>query len=165
MTVEASSQPWVLGLIAGMTIFLGLPVARLRTVATRTKAFLNAISTGILIFLLVEITGHVLEEIEELIEQAAAGQPGLQEALQYGGFFAVGFSLGLLGLVVFERRYLGAAKDQTPKRRARQVALLIATGLGLHNFSEGLAIGQGYASGALHLAWLLALGFALHNAT
>jgi hypothetical protein len=31
--------------------------------------------------------------------------------------------------------------------------------------SEGLAIGQGYASGALKLAWLLAIGFALHNAT
>ena len=43
--------------------------------------------------------------------------------------------------------------------------MMIAIGLGLHNFSEGLAIGQGYASGAMRLAWLLAIGFALHNAT
>jgi ZIP family zinc transporter len=43
--------------------------------------------------------------------------------------------------------------------------MMIAVGLGLHNLSEGLAIGQGYASGALQLAWLLAIGFALHNAT
>ena len=84
-------QPWMLGLIAGITIFLGFPIARIKSVATRTKALLNAISTGILIFLLVEIAGHVLEEIEELIERAAAGQPGLQEAIFYGGLFALGF--------------------------------------------------------------------------
>lgn len=158
-------QQWLLGLLAGITIVLGLPIARVRAVSPKAKAFLNAISTGILIFLLVEITGHVLEEIEELIERAAAGQPGLRDALQQGGLFAVGFSIGLLGLVYFERRWLSSAKDVTPKRRAKEVALMIALGLGLHNFSEGLAIGQGYASGALQLAWLLAIGFALHNAT
>lgn len=157
-------QAW-LGLLAGGTIVLGLPIARVRAVSTKTKAFLNAISTGILIFLLVEITGHVLEQIEELIVRAAAGQPGLEAAIQYGGLFAVGFSLGLLGLVYFERRWLGAAKDTPSPRRAKQVAAMIAIGLGLHNFSEGLAIGQGYASGAFQLAWLLAIGFALHNAT
>ena len=162
---EFMQQPWLLGLLAGGTIVLGLPIARLRVVSDKTKALLNAISTGILIFLLVEITGHVLEGIEELIERAAAGQPGWPEALQQGGLFAVGFSIGLLGLVAFERRFLGRAKDVPPARRSKQVAMLIAIGLGLHNFSEGLAIGQGYASGAFQLAWLLAIGFALHNAT
>jgi len=157
---------WFLGLLAGGTIFLGLPVARLQNVGTRTKAFLNAISTGILIFLLVEITGHLLEEIEELIEEAVEHAAPLTEAFRYGGLFAVGFSLGLLGLIYFERRYLGSAKDGVPARtKAKQLALMIAIGLGLHNLSEGLAIGQGYASGAMKLAWLLAIGFALHNAT
>ncbi|MDO8730434.1 MAG: ZIP family metal transporter, partial [Candidatus Omnitrophota bacterium] len=50
-------------------------------------------------------------------------------------------------------------------KKAKQIALMIAVGLGLHNLSEGLAIGQGYAAGATQLAWLLAIGFALHNAT
>ncbi len=156
---------WVLGFMAGATIFLGLPIARLRTVSAKTKALLTAISTGILLFLLVEITGHILEEIEELIQRVAIGQPGLQTAIQYFGLFAVGFSIGLLGLVYFERRFLGTAKDIPPQRRSKQVAMMIAIGLGLHNFSEGLTIGQGYASGAFQLAWLLAIGFALHNAT
>ena len=156
---------WLLGFLAGVTIFLGLPIARLRHVTTRGKAFLNAISTGILIFLLVEITGHVLEEVEELIKRGAAGQPGFREAASLGGLFVLGFSLGLLGLVYFERRYLGSAKDVPPQRRSKQVAMMIAVGLGLHNFSEGLAIGQGYAGGSFQLAWLLAIGFALHNAT
>jgi ZIP family zinc transporter len=45
----------------------------------------------------------------------------------------------------------------------RTLALIIAIGIGLHNFSEGLAIGQSAASGALALATLLIIGFALHN--
>ena len=48
---------------------------------------------------------------------------------------------------------------------ARQLALLIAVGIGLHNFAEGLAIGQSAASGDIALATLLVIGFGLHNAT
>jgi ZIP family zinc transporter len=48
---------------------------------------------------------------------------------------------------------------------ARRLALLIATGIGLHNFAEGLAIGQAAASNEIALATLLVVGFALHNAT
>ncbi|MBI2884544.1 MAG: ZIP family metal transporter [Candidatus Omnitrophica bacterium] len=160
------TEQWLLGLFAGGTIVLGLPVARLKTVTVKTRALLNAISTGVLIFLLVEITGHLLEEMEELIEAAVEHGTSLTPALQYGGLFALGFALGLLGLVYFESRFLSSAKNGTvPKARAEQVAMMIAIGLGLHNFSEGLAIGQGYESGALKLAWLLAVGFGLHNAT
>ena len=43
--------------------------------------------------------------------------------------------------------------------------LLIATGIGLHNFGEGLAIGQSAAAGELSLALVLIIGFGLHNAT
>jgi ZIP family zinc transporter len=48
---------------------------------------------------------------------------------------------------------------------ARRLSLLIAVGIGLHNFAEGLAIGQSAASGELALALLLVIGFGLHNAT
>jgi len=48
---------------------------------------------------------------------------------------------------------------------AKQLALLIAVGIGLHNFAEGLAIGQAAASNEIALATLLVIGFALHNAT
>jgi ZIP family zinc transporter len=47
----------------------------------------------------------------------------------------------------------------------KQLALLIAVGIGLHNFAEGLAIGQAAASSEIALATLLVIGFALHNAT
>jgi zinc transporter, ZIP family len=48
---------------------------------------------------------------------------------------------------------------------ARRLSLLIAVGIGLHNFGEGLAIGNSAATGAIGLATLLVIGFALHNAT
>jgi ZIP family zinc transporter len=45
------------------------------------------------------------------------------------------------------------------------LGMTIAVGIGLHNFSEGLAIGQSATSGAVSLALLLVIGFGLHNAT
>ena len=48
---------------------------------------------------------------------------------------------------------------------ARRLALLIATGIGLHNFSEGLAIGNSASTGAVALAVTLIVGFGAHNAT
>jgi zinc transporter ZupT len=43
--------------------------------------------------------------------------------------------------------------------------LLVAIGIGLHNFGEGLAIGSAYALGELALGSLLIVGFTLHNTT
>jgi ZIP family zinc transporter len=48
---------------------------------------------------------------------------------------------------------------------ALSTGMSIAAGIGLHNFSEGLAIGQAATGGELTLAALLIVGFALHNAT
>ena len=43
--------------------------------------------------------------------------------------------------------------------------MLIAVAIGVHNFSEGLAIGVAARSGEIALAGTLIAGFALHNAT
>ena len=47
----------------------------------------------------------------------------------------------------------------------QRLAFFIALGIGFHNFSEGLAIGQSAAAGEVSLALLLIIGFGLHNAT
>jgi zinc transporter, ZIP family len=44
-------------------------------------------------------------------------------------------------------------------------ALLVAIGIGLHNFGEGLAIGAALALGEAALGSLLIIGFTLHNTT
>jgi ZIP family zinc transporter len=107
----------------------------------------------------------------------------------YGVLFAGGLSIGLLSLVSYERWMARAAVRggdrptrlgpgaahatelsagrgvRLPWTAARRLALLIAVGIGLHNFAEGLAIGQSAARGEVAVATLLVVGFALHNAT
>src|SRR3989454_9014590 len=58
-----------------------------------------------------------------------------------------------------------AEAHTTLQQEAMRVGMSIAAGIGLHNFSEGLAIGQAAQGGEVSLALLLVIGFALHNAT
>lgn len=156
----------ILGAIAGVTIFLGLPIAMMPTVNERTRSFLTAISTGILIFLLVEIMGKQMELIEELFQSASEGYPQLGNAFLFSGLLLGGLAAGLLGMIYFEERFIRSGKDEAvPGVKATQLALMIAIGIGVHNLTEGLAIAQAYGWGEERLALVLALGFALHNAT
>jgi ZIP family zinc transporter len=152
----------LLGAIAGFTIFLGLPVARLPNLSRSWQAFLNALATGILVFLLWDVLSKATEPIDAALDQAKQGNPG--DFLTLLILFFGGIGAGLLGLVYFDRMFIRRAKaggEATPM----QLALMIATGIGLHNLSEGLAIGQASRSGAIELATLLIIGFGLHNTT
>lgn len=155
-----------LGLIAGATIFLGLPIARLSNISEKTRGFLNAMSTGVLIFLLVEIMGKVIENMEELFEAASGGFPTLHLGITYSAILIAGLAIGLISMIYFEKSYIKSGKDETPPaNRAAQVALMIAIGIGIHNLTEGIAIAQAYSWGDTGLAFFLAVGFGLHNAT
>ena len=180
----SESQLLVLGAVAGFTIFLGLPIARLRSVPDELRAFLNALAIGILVFLLFDVLAHANEPVEAALE-AASGEGG--SWLRFAGLaavFAGGVAIGLVGLVYYDRWMIGRrpsrerplgpgaahVSELAPPRwyvgsEARQLALLIALGIGLHNFSEGLAIGQSAAAGDIALAMMLIIGFGLHNAT
>ena len=46
-----------LGAIAGFTVFLGLPLGRMRNASTRMRSLLNAGATGILLFLFIWVRG------------------------------------------------------------------------------------------------------------
>lgn len=153
----------LLGAIAGFTIFLGLPVA-IFTTRPRMRAFLSSLSVGVLIFLLIEIAYKSIEIVEESVKSGFMGA-GLSRPLFLFGMLVVGLSTGLLGLTLFEEHFIKLKKESTPEVRSRRLSLMIAVGIGLHNFSEGLVIGQQYATGAISLAFLLIVGFALHNAT
>ena len=151
-----------LGMIAGLTIFIGLPVARIRNLSRPIHAFLNALATGILIFLLWDILSRASEPINQALDMAKKGDAA--EFVTLLVLFVGGVGVGLLGLVYFDQMVIHPRKlggEASPF----QLSLMIATGIGLHNFSEGLAIGQASRSGAIGLATLLIVGFGLHNAT
>jgi zinc transporter, ZIP family len=149
----------LLGAIAGGTIFLGLPVARMRGLPKPLQGFLNAFATGILVFLLWDILSHAGEPVEAALKPGNGSFPAL------AAIFAVSFGAGLMGLVYFNRTVFAHLRHGTAAPTARSLSLAIATGLGLHNLSEGLAIGQSARIGAIALTGVLVIGFALHNIT
>src|SRR5437588_7006931 len=152
-----------LGAVAGVTIFLGLPVARMRGLPKVVQRFLNAFATGILIFILWDIISHASGPVEKALVAARTGSN--TPFMLMAAIFAIGIGAGLLGLVYFNRALFGRLQhaDHTPS--PRNLAMAIATGLGLHNLSEGLAIGQSARAGAIAFAGVLVVGFALHNIT
>ena len=187
------AQTVLLGFIAGVTILLGLPIGRLRTATPTLSALLNATAVGVLLFLFWDVLSAAWAPIDTALSTAREGRGGLGTAAGYGLLFTAGLAVGLLSLVYYEswmaRQIMGikapagresgrgpGAKNATAATThrasrlaawspARQLSLLIAMGIGLHNFAEGLAIGQSSASGELALALPLVIGFALHNGT
>jgi ZIP family zinc transporter len=167
-----------LGAIAGFTIFLGLPIGRMQGVRASTKAFLAATATGVLVFLLWDVLSAAVEPVETALTD---GHDGRFAWLAF--LLTAGFTVGLMSLVYYDvwmkrrrrRAFLGPGAASTAEFErddwftglspARWLAIFIATGIGLHNFSEGLAIGQSAASGEIQLAIVLIIGFGLHNAT
>ena len=175
----------VLGAIAGLTIFFGLPVGRASHLSQKTRSFLNALAIGILTFLLWDILGHGIEPVENALNAAKDGHGTWWRFSGLSLMFVAGLGIGLLSLVYYDRwmarrkatsggvRFgpgAAAVEELTAARRAamtpaKRLALFIALGIGMHNFSEGLAIGQSAAKGEINLAVLLIIGFGLHNAT
>jgi zinc transporter, ZIP family len=174
----STAQTLILGAIAGLTIFVGLPMGRLRSSSLALRASLGSIATGILVFLFWDVVSHGVEPVESHLEAHSWGA-----FAGYAALLGFGFALGMMSLVYYDgwlkaKRATplvgpgAAATDEFQHRTwfealtpGRRLALLIATGIGLHNFGEGLAIGQSAAAGELSLALVLIIGFGLHNTT
>jgi zinc transporter ZupT len=147
------------GVFALIGTYVGvLPVAigllwypLLRRIGTRGMDFFLALTIGLLLFLLVD-------SLHEGVE-AAAAVPGSLQGLALLVFAAVTAYLAIDGFGAWLKR---RSADATS---AAVTAMLIAVGIGLHNFGEGLAIGAAFALGELALGTLLILGFTLHNTT
>jgi len=158
MTFE---QAVLLSAIAGATIFLGLPVGRLRNLSTRTQALLTTGAAGVILFLIWDILTAAVEPVESSVVAATQGENPGDLAVNLAAF-AISIGFGLLSLVWFASR---VRKRGAEGLSTHDIALGTAIGLGLHNLSEGLAIGQSAAIGETAFALILVIGFALHNAT
>ena len=179
----STSQTLLLGAVAGFTILLGLPLGRVQSTDVRLRAGLSALACGVLLFLLWDVLVHGVKPVEEALEGAVEGEGSWSEFVGFAALLAGGLIAGVMSLVYYDRWIKqrrssplvgpgAAAIDEFASRpwidrlsTGHQLALLIAVGIGLHNFGEGLAIGQAGAAGEISLALALIIGFGLHNAT
>jgi zinc transporter, ZIP family len=147
------------------------------------RAGLSALAAGVLIFLFWDVLSHGVAPVEESLETAVEGEGSWGEFVGYAALLSGGLIAGLMSLVYYDRWIKlrrssplvgpgAAAIDEYASRRwierlapGHRLALLIAVGIGLHNFGEGLAIGQAGAAGEISLALALIIGFGLYNAT
>jgi ZIP family zinc transporter len=178
----------LLGALAGFTIYLGLPFARLNMVSGRARVALAMFAVGVLAFLFAEVLVHGFELVEHAVEGYEEGEEGIGKTAGLLSLFAAGFGAGSAGLAMVERwmrprrtppPITGGATDAMTVEQARTLAvdegsaralalrtgMTIAAAIGLHNFAEGLAIGVSASTGEISLATVLIIGFALHNAT
>jgi ZIP family zinc transporter len=151
------------GLMALLGLYVGvIPVALgmlwlpwLRRVPPSWLRGLMALTVGLLVFLAIDAT----------LEGFKLADQGSQA---FGGA-----ALVPIGAAVSYLLLSGVSEWLAQRRRAASVAgasggtlaLLVASGIGLHNLGEGVAIGSAYSVGALALGAFLVVGFALHNTT
>jgi ZIP family zinc transporter len=179
-----------LGAIAGLTIFLGLPLGRVKGVDDRLRIGLAMFSVGILAFIFMDVTKHGEEILETAVAHYKAHTTGFGHVLGLFALLATGFTAGTAGISAVERRLRSRRPAPAPiaggeaeavltpreiaraqesagdaRQRALQTGMVIAVAIGLHNFAEGLAIGVSAKAGAIGLATVLIIGFGLHNAT
>jgi ZIP family zinc transporter len=95
----------------------------------------------------------------------SAGLAVLEKRMRPGGSHNPPIAGGSTGVLTANEADTLAHELAATRRRALRMGLTIAGAIGVHNFAEGLAIGVSARAGAISLATILIIGFALHNAT
>jgi zinc transporter ZupT len=142
----------VIGALVGVVpVALGLLwLPSLRRARPEWLAAFMALTAGLLSFL-------ALDALEESLSLQAT----LPSALGGVGLVLFGVAVSYLTMTFISRRFSGEGAAAT----GLTLALLVAIGIGLHNFGEGLAIGTSFALGELALGTFLIVGFMIHNVT
>lgn len=183
------SETAALGALAGFTIYLGLPVGRFSVLTRRARVALAMFSMGVLAFIFLDVLSNGVGIVHTGLHEFQHHQRSIAYVIWLVVLLGAGFTAGCAGLAVLEQRIRPRGSSQPPiaggaantitvdeadalaqelalsRRRALRTGLTIAAAIGMHNFAEGLAIGVSARAGAISLATILIIGFALHNAT
>ncbi len=184
------SSTALLGAIAGATIFIGLPVGRVKGLSDRARVGLSMLATGILAFLFMDVGAEALCILQGRLDAFKDDSASLWPVIGLFALLAVGFLVGVGGIATAQKRLERGSRTRPPMaggqslavatpaeraehadthgeatRRALRTGMVVAAAIGLHNFAEGLAIGVSAQAGEVGLATVLIIGFALHNAT
>jgi len=140
------------GIIPVMIGLLWLPF--IRKISKNKYHFFLALTAGLLLFLGIDSVEEALEVSEESLASSFNGAL-LVSTVIIASFLALHYS--------GEKLVKRAESSKITKPVA--IALMIAIGIGLHNFGEGLAIGAAVGLGSIAFSTFLIVGFALHNTT
>src|SRR5258707_15063973 len=102
----STAQTLILAAIAGGTIFLGLPMARIKGLKVGVRASMTALSTGILIFLLWDVLSGGVEPVETALNAHHWGRFSALAALLAGGL-----PIRLMSPVYYDRWLKGRRKS------------------------------------------------------
>ncbi len=140
------------GIIPVMIGLLWLPF--IKKLSKHKYHFFLALTAGLLLFLGIDSVEEALEVSEE----------GLSGSFNGALLVATVIVFSFLGLYYTGEKLVKRAESSKITKPVA-VALMIAIGIGLHNFGEGLAIGAAIGLGSIAFSTFLIVGFALHNTT
>jgi len=155
-TVEMITYFAIIGTYVGIIpVMIGLLWFPFISKLSRSKyKFFLALTVGLLLFL-------GISTAEEAIEISAKNLSDVFNGVLLVATVAITSFLALNYVGEKLKKRAGASKLAGPVA----IALMIAIGIGLHNFGEGLAIGAAIVLGEAALGAFLIVGFALHNTT
>jgi zinc transporter, ZIP family len=141
----------LIGTLVGIVpVALGLLwLPSLRRASPNWLAAFMALTAGLLSFLAVEALSEALEL-----------QAALPSALGGVGLVLLGVTISYLALT-----FISSRLSKGTALGGLALATLVALGIGLHNFGEGLAIGTSFALSEITLGTFLIVGFMVHNVT
>ena len=140
------------GIIPVMIGLLWLPF--IKKISKNKYHFFLALTVGLLLFL-------GIDSVEEAFDVSLENLGGsFNDVL----LIATTIVLSFLGLYYVSEKLTGRA-DSLRISKPVAIGLMIAIGIGLHNFGEGLAIGAAVGLGSIAFSTFLIVGFALHNTT
>lgn len=140
------------GIIPVMIGLLWLPF--IKKISKSKYHFFLALTAGLLFFL-------GIDSVEEAFDVSLEN---LSNSLNGILLITTTIVLSFLGLYYTSEKLTSKADSLTISKHVA-IGLMIAIGIGLHNFGEGLAIGAAVGLGSIAFSTFLIIGFALHNTT
>ena len=138
------------GIIPVMVGLLWLPF--IKRISKAKYNFFLAITIGLLLFLGIDAIEEAVEVSDEFLASSFNGALLVTTVV----------ILSFLGLYYSGNKLVDRTKS-SPYSKPAALGLMIAIGIGLHNFGEGLAIGAAVGLGQIAFSRFLIVGFALHN--
>jgi len=148
-----------LSLTAGLLVFLGIDaLIESNDIAVNTLA--SAFNAQILIIMVAIVSLITLLYVSQRLIQRASkrSKPEIEYKTGYSSHSEPDSPLS-------DIRSSSTSSQQQLLIRPIAISMMIAIGIGLHNFGEGLAIGAAVLLGEVALSSFLILGFTLHNTT